>query len=89
VQQCELWQSWRQENAEMDELEWPLNTETLRNNIAKVTNFFELRVTPLRERIEKKKEEVTSLQDAVCEPLLPHTHFSPRRAKLIMHDTSC
>ncbi|KAI0875215.1 hypothetical protein GGS24DRAFT_456329 [Hypoxylon argillaceum] len=65
VQQCELWQSWRQENAEMDELEWPLNTEILRDNIAKVTTFFELRVNPLRERIEKKKEEVTSLQDAL------------------------
>lgn len=49
----------------MDELEWPLNTEILRDNIAKVTTFFELRVNPLRERIEKKKEEVTSLQDAV------------------------
>lgn len=65
VEQCELWQSWRQQYATMDEVEWPLDTETLRKNIRKVNTFFELRVTPLKERIEKKKEEVTSLQDAV------------------------
>ncbi|KAI0109494.1 hypothetical protein GGR51DRAFT_558187 [Nemania sp. FL0031] len=65
VQQCELWQLWRQEHAEMDEIEWRLDTEALRNNIRKVTNFFELRVAPLRERIEKKNEEVKSLQDAL------------------------
>ncbi|KAJ8129953.1 hypothetical protein O1611_g3678 [Lasiodiplodia mahajangana] len=65
VQQCELWQFWRQEHAEMDELEWRLDTEALRNNIRKVIDFLELRVTPLRERIEKKNEEVKSLQDAL------------------------
>ncbi|KAI0490100.1 hypothetical protein F4859DRAFT_179492 [Xylaria cf. heliscus] len=65
VEQCELWQSWRQKHAEMDEVEWPLDMETLRTNIGKVDKFFELQVTPLKERIEKKKEEVTSLQDAV------------------------
>ncbi|KAF2973407.1 hypothetical protein GQX73_g4 [Xylaria multiplex] len=65
AQQCELWQSWRQQHAEMDELEWPLNVEVLRNNIDKVREFFELRVTPLKDRIEKKKEEVASLQDAL------------------------
>ncbi|KAI0444805.1 hypothetical protein F4803DRAFT_560651 [Xylaria telfairii] len=65
VEQCELWQSWRQQYATMDEVEWPLDTEILRKNIGKVNNFFELRVTPLKERIEKKKEEVASLQDAL------------------------
>ncbi|KAI0459705.1 hypothetical protein F5B21DRAFT_253440 [Xylaria acuta] len=65
IEQCELWQSWRRQHAKMDEVEWPLGTETLRKNIGKVNNFFELRVTPLKERIEKKKEEVTSLQDAL------------------------
>ncbi|KAI3332288.1 hypothetical protein HD806DRAFT_480005 [Xylariaceae sp. AK1471] len=65
VQQSELWQAWRRQNAKMDEVEWPLHTDTLRNNIGKVSNFFELRVTPLKERIERKKEEVASLQDAL------------------------
>ncbi|KAJ2990807.1 hypothetical protein NUW58_g2771 [Xylaria curta] len=65
IQQCELWLSWRQKHAKMDELEWSLDTEILRKNIKKVNNYFDLRVRPLRERIEKKKEEVTSLQDAL------------------------
>jgi hypothetical protein len=49
----------------MDEVEWPLNTNTLRNNVGKVGNFFELQVAPLKERINRKREEVASLQDAV------------------------
>ncbi|KAI0187333.1 hypothetical protein EV127DRAFT_436780 [Xylaria flabelliformis] len=65
VEQCELWQSWRQQHSKMDEAEWPLDTVTLRKNVEKVNDFFEVRVTPLKERIEKKKEEVKSLQDAL------------------------
>ncbi|KAI3319509.1 hypothetical protein HD806DRAFT_525493 [Xylariaceae sp. AK1471] len=65
IQQCELWQAWQQKHAPMDEVEWPLDVKTLRNNVGKINNFFRLRVTPLRERIERKKEEVASLQDAL------------------------
>jgi hypothetical protein len=65
IQKCELWQAWCPQNAQMDDLEWPIEAETLRDNIDKVKAFFELQATPLNERIERKKEEVASLQDAV------------------------
>ncbi|KAI0536472.1 hypothetical protein GGR58DRAFT_514518 [Xylaria digitata] len=42
-----------------------LAQQSLRSNIDKVRGFFELRVTPLKDRIKKKKEEVASLQDAL------------------------
>ncbi|GAP90278.1 hypothetical protein SAMD00023353_4600280 [Rosellinia necatrix] len=65
IQQCELWKTWRQQHARMDEVEWPLDMDALRRDVAKVEGFFKLRAAPLKERMEKKKEEVASLQDAL------------------------
>ncbi|KAI8630556.1 hypothetical protein F5Y19DRAFT_428106 [Xylariaceae sp. FL1651] len=65
IQQSESWQVWQRQHAKLDETQWPLDTTILRNNFEKLRDFFKLRVSPLQERIEKKKEEVASLQDVL------------------------
>ncbi|KAI0811438.1 hypothetical protein GGR55DRAFT_101564 [Xylaria sp. FL0064] len=57
-QQCESWRVWQWQR-------WPLDMEKLRHNIKCLQKFFRTRSVPLRERMKMKKDEVTSLQDAL------------------------
>ncbi|KAI1349112.1 hypothetical protein F5Y01DRAFT_327784 [Xylaria sp. FL0043] len=44
---------------------WPLDMDKLRHNIQCLQKFFRTRSVPLRERMKMKRDEVTSLQDAL------------------------
>lgn len=70
IGQYESWRVWRRRYAPEDEEEWPLDMEKLEADFERVQDFFELRVSPLKERIRRKKEEVESLRDGVCQFLL-------------------
>ncbi|KAI0430729.1 hypothetical protein F5Y09DRAFT_307101 [Xylaria sp. FL1042] len=65
IQQCESWKAWQRQHAQTDSTQWPLDIDKLKNNIKCIQNFFKTRSSPLRERMKMKKDEVTSLQDAL------------------------
>ncbi|KAI0965457.1 hypothetical protein F4678DRAFT_452666 [Xylaria arbuscula] len=65
IQKCEFWKAWQQQHAQKDLSQWPLDMAKLRHNIKCLQNFFGTRASPIRERIKIKKDEVTSLQDAL------------------------
>ncbi|KAI0013599.1 hypothetical protein F4779DRAFT_613329 [Xylariaceae sp. FL0662B] len=65
IGQCESWQDWRRRFCPGDENAWPLDIEGLEANLEKVKSFFELRANLLKERIQRKKDEVESLRDGL------------------------
>ncbi|KAI1359366.1 hypothetical protein F5Y08DRAFT_81053 [Xylaria arbuscula] len=65
IQKLESWKAWQQEHARNDLSQWPLDMTTLRHNVTCLQDFFGTRASPLWERIRIKKEEVSSLQDAL------------------------
>lgn len=80
--QFEAWLAWRQIHAPEDEDAWPLDMNILEDDFEKVRDFFKLRVNPLKERIQRKKNEVESLRDGVC------PHFLIQRASNVYLTTS-
>ncbi|KAI0439532.1 hypothetical protein F4803DRAFT_553983 [Xylaria telfairii] len=65
IQKSESWKAWQQEHAQDDLSQWSLDMTKLGHNVTCLQNFFGTRASPLRERIRIKKEDVSSLQDAL------------------------
>lgn len=68
--QYENWIDLRRLNAPDDEIEWPLDMSVMDANWDKVEAFFHGRVSSLKLRMERKKEEVESLRSGVRSPML-------------------
>lgn len=66
INQCRSWHAWQHQLSPVDEVEWPLLMENLKSNFSNVNGFFRQRVDSLKERIQRKKDEVESLRDGVC-----------------------
>ncbi|KAK9774093.1 hypothetical protein SCAR479_09207 [Seiridium cardinale] len=65
TKQCESWRAWQREHSLPDEDEWHLDLDNLKRNDGQVEDFFRRRVSALKDRIQRKKEEVESLRDGL------------------------
>ncbi|CAJ2503755.1 Uu.00g111490.m01.CDS01 [Anthostomella pinea] len=65
LSQCRSWKAWRQRYTAEDEKAWPLDMQNLEADLESIKGFFDLRVVPLKERLERKKIEVESLRDGL------------------------
>ncbi|KAF3021964.1 hypothetical protein E8E14_010100 [Neopestalotiopsis sp. 37M] len=65
INQCRSWHAWQHQLSPVDEVEWPLLMENLKSNFSNVNGFFRQRVNSLKERIQRKKDEVESLRDGL------------------------
>ncbi|KAI0483966.1 hypothetical protein GGR56DRAFT_1974 [Xylariaceae sp. FL0804] len=63
--QSKYWRLWRRKHAPLDEKEWPLNRDILKDNLEKVSCLFIGHAQALQHRIMRKEEEVESLRDGL------------------------
>ncbi|KAK9421753.1 hypothetical protein SUNI508_05354 [Seiridium unicorne] len=65
TKQCVSWRAWQREHSLPDEDERHLDLDNLKRNDGQVEDFFRRRVSALKDRIQRKKDEVESLRDGL------------------------